>query len=73
MKGSTAVVEQARKAEFRGNFVSFIYQVFMESTRQYNYGGNIVNKNQFVQFVKQYLEINEVQATDIFMNILKKL
>lgn len=78
-----ATVEQAKFAEKEGKYVRFLYACFEGKTR---YGGDVprdihlkvpnykLHKNDFVSFIRFFKDtLNEAQATDIFMNLTKRL
>ena len=78
-----ATIEQARFAEKDGKYVRFLFECFEAKTK---YGGEIrkdihtnvpsrrVHKNDLVAFLRFFKDsLNEAQATDIFMNLTKRL
>lgn len=76
-------IEQAKFAEKDGKYVRFLYACFEAKTKNNNQISRTIHthvpsyrlhKNDFVAFIRFYREtLNEAQATDIFMNLTKKL
>jgi hypothetical protein len=78
-----ATVEMANFAEKSGKIMRFLYTCFEASTKDYNrlppnahvdVANHKVGKSDFVNFIRFFMkDLSETQATDIFMNLTKKL
>ena len=78
-----ATVEMAHYAEKTGKIMRYLYTCFEANTKDYNrlapnahveVSNHKAGKTDFVNFIRFYMkDLSETQATDIFMNLTKKL
>lgn len=72
--GASATVAEAKQAEGKQNFVSFIYYAFRQKSKNVDAPSESVGKSEFVDFVKFFMKnLNDVQASDMYMFVTKRL